>query len=87
MHHWDHLVGHHHVGGQAGDQRRGHIPRGGGDGLHGVVLQQREVLAQANRGKHLVGRKGQDDRSDAHTEGPAGLGANVEVGEREDAAD
>jgi hypothetical protein len=88
----EHLVGGHflvgdpHVGGHAGDEGAGHVAGGGGDGLAGVVLEDGHV-AHAEAREEAEGGEGEDDGGEADAEGPAGLGADVEVGGGEDGAE
>ncbi len=80
-------AGDQHVSGQARDQRRRHVAGGGRDRLRAVVLEDRQVAPGADRAHHAEGGEGQDHRGDADPQRPAGLRADVEVGQRQDAAE
>ncbi len=74
------LVGRPHVRRQARGQRHRHVAGRSRDRLHAVVFEDRHV-ARAELREDAVDRKREDDRSQADTERPAGLGAHVEVGD------
>ncbi|GEM_PF-5552426 len=75
----------HHVRGHAGDERARHVAGRGCDRLHGVALEDADVV-KAEARHDLEHREGDDHGGDAHPERPAGLGADVQVGRREQAA-
>ena len=81
-----HVVGRPHVGGEARRERHGHVARGGRDRLHAVVLEDRHVAGAEPR-EDPVDRERQDHRREPDAERPAGLRADVQVRDAEQAAE
>ena len=88
-----HLVPRHHgvrdkhVRHQCADQWTSHVARGGSDRLHRVVLQDGHVLGQLQPCHGAEDHKGEDHAGDAHPKRPPGLGADIQVGGTENAAE
>ena len=77
-----------HVGGEGRDQRAaGRVARRTGGGLHAVVFQDgHRGLGQADLVERGPDGVGEDAGGDGHAEAPAGLQPDVEIRQRQDAA-
>ena len=80
-------VGHHHVSGEAGGERHGHVTGRGGDRLHRVVFQDREILPETDAREEAKHGEGEDDRGEVNAERHAGFAGDVEIRRGEDAAE
>ncbi|MCZ7638138.1 MAG: hypothetical protein M5U12_20105 [Verrucomicrobia bacterium] len=80
-------LGDEHVGGEAREERLGHVAGRRRRGLHGDVLEEGELAAEPEPGEAFVEGEGEDDGRDADTDGPGDFGAEVEVGEGKHSAE
>ena len=80
-------VGHHHVGGEAGGERHGHVTGRGGDRLHRVVFQDREIFPEPDAREEAEHGEGEDDGGEIDAERHAGFAGDIEIGRGKDAAE